>query len=75
MKFANIFGKPGKGLHRFRLCDVALVDYALTIVAAIITSCSTGFPLVLSTIVWLIIGLVLHVLFGVHTSAVKWLGL
>ena len=27
----NLFGKPNEGLHSYRLNDVAIVDYVLTI--------------------------------------------
>ncbi len=33
-KYRNIFGKPGKGLHRFRIFGLAAVDIALTFVLA-----------------------------------------
>jgi len=71
----NFFGAPGTGAHQFRLLDVALVDYVLTLLAAFIISWLTSFPLVLSTLVWFTLGIVLHTLFGVNTSAVRWLGL
>lgn len=70
----NFFGSPNTGVHRRRLLDVAVVDYVLTLLAAFITSWLTSFPLVLSTLVWFTLGLVLHALFGVDTSAVRWLG-
>ena len=73
--YKNIFGKEGTGLHRFRLLDVALVDYLLSILSAILFSAITKFPLVLSTILIFILGIILHMLFGVKTSAVKFLGL
>lgn len=71
----NFFGSPGTGVHNIRLLDVALVDYVLTLLAAFITSWTTSFPLVLSTLVWFTLAIVLHTLFGVNTSAVHWLGL
>jgi hypothetical protein len=74
-KFKNALGIPGKGIHRFRLMNLAIVDYILAIVGAIITSFLTHVPLVLTTIIWLILGIVAHVLFGVPTDAVKFLGI
>lgn len=71
----NFFGVPGTGAHETRLLDVALVDYMLTLIGAFITSWLTSFPLVLSTLLWFTLGLVLHTLFGVDTSTVRWLGL
>lgn len=74
-KYEHIFGIPGKGFHKIRLLDVALGDYVLTIILAIFFSFITHVPLVLSTILWFIIGIILHTLFGVNTSAVKYLNL
>lgn len=75
IKYKYIFGIPKKGAHETRLLDVALFDYVLTILLSIIFSYFTTFPLVLSTITWFIIGIVLHALFGLNTSAVKYLNL
>jgi len=74
-KFKNIFGEAGKGVHQYRLLDVALVDYLLTLVLAMLVSKLTGLPLVLSTILMFILAVVLHWLFGLQTSAVRFLGL
>lgn len=32
--YADMFGKPGQGSHRYRLFDVAVVDVVLTLAAA-----------------------------------------
>ena len=74
-KFNKIFGIPGKGVHSFRILDVAAVDYFLTLIGAFLLSYLTQVPLVLSTIGLLILGIILHTLFGIPTNAVKYLGL
>jgi len=33
-KYRNIFGRPGKGLHRFRIFNIPVVDVALTFLLA-----------------------------------------
>ena len=73
IKYHDIFGISGKGVHKTRLLDVALIDYLLTILLSIVFSYLTNFPLVLSTIFWFIMGIGLHILFGVKTSAIKYL--
>ena len=73
--YKNILGIPGKGVHKKRLLDVAFIDYILTILAALLFSYTTNFPLVLSTIMWFILGIILHILFGVETSTIKYLNL
>lgn len=74
-QFKDIFGKPGKGAHKYRFLNTAIVDYVLTIVLAIITTLATKMPLVLTTIMWFILGVVLHLLFGVQTSTLTYLGI
>ena len=73
--YRNLFGAPGTGVHSFRLLDAAGVDFVLTLLVAMVTAWGTGVPLVLTTIGWFVAALVAHVLFGVNTSAVRWLGL
>lgn len=74
-KFSNIFGEAGKGVHSIRILDTALVDYILTILLAFFLAWITGIPVVLMTIIVFIIGIILHVLFGVNTKTVKFFGL
>jgi hypothetical protein len=72
-KYKYIFGRPGEGVHTYRLLDVAAVDYGLTIAGAIILSWTTRLPLVLSTILLFGISLILPWTFGLKTSAVEYL--
>ena len=74
-RFKHILGDPLKGMHKYRFLDTAVVDYALSIAAACIITYFSQIPLVLTTISVLIIGIVLHVLFGVETGTTKFLGL
>jgi len=73
--YRNIFGQVDTGAHAIRFLGLAAVDYFLTLAVAMATTWVTGVPLVLSTVAWFILGFVLHVLFGVNTAAVRWLGL
>jgi len=74
-KYKNIFGKPGEGIHSIRFGDTAMVDYILTIILAMITTLITNIPIVLTTIVWLIVGIILHFLFGIQTASLTYLGI
>jgi len=74
-QFKNIFGKPGEGVHGIRFLDTALIDYILTIVLAIITTLATKMPLVLTTVMWFVISILLHLLFGVQTATLTYLGI
>ncbi len=35
-RYKNIFGRPGQGIHRFRIGGIAIVDTALTFLLAYI---------------------------------------
>lgn len=74
-RFKNSLGVAGKGIHQFRLLDTAAFDYILTIVMAFLSSFILKVPLVLSTIGWFVLGVCLHILFGVKTNSIKYLGL
>ena len=72
--YKNILGMPGKGAHKYRFLNTPIVDYVLTIVGAVITTYLTMIPLPLTTIVWFIMGIASHILFGVETETLKFLG-
>ena len=74
-QYKNIFGIPGKGVHAWKFMDTAIFDYVGTLFLAVIFARLTGVPLVLSTILMFVLGVVLHVVFCVPTAAVKYLGL
>ena len=74
-KYRTIFGNQNEGVHNIRFLDVAAIDYFLSILGAIVISFFTKIPLVLTTIIVLVLGIILHMLFGINTSAVKYLGL
>lgn len=74
-QYANVFGAPGKGVHAHRFMGVAVVDFALTVLAALLTSYYTDVPLTLSLVGWLLAGLFAHWLFGVKTGMTKYFGI
>lgn len=74
-KYRNIFGEPKKGVHKYRFLNTALVDYILSIILAIIITYFTNIPLVLTTVIILSLGIILHILFGVPTNTTKYLGI
>lgn len=73
--YKNLFGEIGKGAHKYRLLNTAIVDYILTIIGAFITTYYTTIPLTLTTLFWFTLSLILHILFGVETESVKFLGI
>ena len=73
--FKNIFGSTKTGLHKFRFNNTAIFDYIITIIIAMLTSYFSNIPLVISTIGWLLIGFILHIIFGVQTHTLTYLGI
>jgi hypothetical protein len=72
-KYKNIFGEPGKGAHRYRLFNVAIVDViAMILLVYFIFAILRWFNIHVSF--WLllflvfILGIVLHRAFGVRTT-------
>ena len=74
-QFRDIFRKPNTGIHKIKLRDTSMIDYLGTILIAIIISYYTEIPLVITTIFILLLGMILHLLFGVNTSSLKYLGI
>ena len=75
-EYKNIFGKVGEGVHGYRfLKDTAILDYFIAIFFAMFLTYMTKIPLVLTTIGVLILGIIMHYLFGVETNTLKYLGI
>ena len=74
-KYRDIFGAPGTGPHRFRFMGVAIFDFLMTILLAIFITWKFKVPLDLSIIGVLVLAIIFHILFGVETGALKYLGI
>ena len=73
-KFKNIFGAPNTGVHKYKFLGTSIIDFLLTLVLAAVTSYFSKIPFVVTTILWLNIGIIFHVLFGVETDTLKYFG-
>jgi len=75
-QFKDALGVAGQGFHEARLLNAALYDYIASILLAmLITLLYSQIPLVVSTVSVLILGEILHYLFGVPTQTMKFLGI
>lgn len=70
-KYKNILGKPGKGIHSYRLFGVAIVDVIMTIIAAFLISYFLNYSFLNTLIALFILGIILHRLFCVRTTIDK----
>ena len=68
MSFANIFGAPRTGVHAYRLFDVAIVDFGLTVAAAYPLSRYLGQPYWTTAVLLVLVSVPVHVAFGVNTK-------
>ena len=67
--YKDIFGKVGKGLHSYRVLNIAIVDVVLTILGAF--SVHLLFPkynFIYILLFLFIIGIILHRIFCVRTT-------
>lgn len=70
-QFKNIFGEPGKGVHRLRFGPFAFIDLLATLVLAGIIGYIFNIDVLLTFVILFIVAQVLHWLFCVNTSFIK----
>lgn len=70
-QYRNIFGKPGEGVHSYRIFNIAIVDLGLTLLVAFGLSLVLKKSFALISSILLILGVVLHRLFCVRTTVDK----
>ena len=75
-QYKDIFGKPGQGVHKYRVCNIAIVDVLATIVFASIIdyvfqfmNYNISFWNILISL--FLLGIILHRLFCVRTTIDK----
>lgn len=71
--YKNLFGKPGEGVHQYRIFDMGLIDIAVTIAVGCIIANATGWPIgwVLGGL--FLLGIVVHRILCVRTRVDRWL--
>jgi len=72
-KYKNILGKPGAGLRKYRIFDIAILDTAVVIIVGILISRITGYNIWITLVVLFLSGIVVHRLFCVRTGVDKML--
>ena len=73
--FNGIFGLPGQGVHKYTLFNVIVIDNLLTIAIAAFVTYQYDVPFPLSIIGTYIVSIVIHMLFGVQTKTMTYLGI
>ncbi len=79
-KYKDLFGEPGKGIHKYRLFNIAIIDVILTIILAYIIYMlyykykrgkRNKFIFIGILIILFASSIVIHRLFGVRTTVDK----
>lgn len=70
-KYKDILGEPRKGVHSYRLYDVAIVDVILTLIGAYFISKIINASFIIVSIVLFVLGIIMHKLFCVETTINK----
>jgi fatty acid desaturase len=70
-KYKNLFGKPGEGLRKYRILDIAIYDTIIVIIIGFLISYFTGYNLWITLAVLFISGIIAHRLFCVRTGVDK----
>ncbi len=70
-KYAKSLGELGKGVHSYRIYNIAYIDVLATIIGAYILSVVLHTPFLYTLICLFILGIILHRLFCVRTTIDK----
>ena len=71
-KYKDIFGKVGKGIHSFRICNIAVVDVVLTMLLAYcIHLMLPNYSFSVILLLLFLLSIVVHRLFCVRTTIDK----
>lgn len=70
-KYKNIFGEPNKGVHSYRIFNIAIVDVLATLLLAYIFNHFSQVPFLYSSLFMFILGIIVHRLFCVRTTIDK----
>ena len=69
--YKYIFGEPNKGVHSYRIFDIAIIDVIFTLIGAYIISIYYKCNFIHVSIVLFILGIIAHRLFCVRTTIDK----
>ena len=74
-QFNDIFGLTGQGVHQHKVLNVIVIDNLITIAFAIFITYQFDIPFPLSIIGVYIVSILIHMLFGVQTKTLSYLGI
>ncbi len=72
-KYKDALGKPGKGVHSYRLFDIAIIDVIATVIVATLVSYFLDYGFLPTLAFLFVLGIILHSIFCVKTTINTWL--
>jgi hypothetical protein len=72
-QYANIFGEPGKGAHKYRIFNIAIVDLVLTLIVCLYISTKTSLNIGVIILTALILSVFIHKFFCVKSTLTNYL--
>ena len=70
-RYRDTIGQPGKGIHSFKICHIAVVDVVSTLIGAWIIAKVFKLNYLLTLLIFWILGMILHRIFCVRTTIDK----
>jgi len=70
-KYKDALGKPGVGIHSYRIFNIAIADVIMTFIGAFVISYSLNISFVWTSIFLFILVIILHRIFCVKTTIDK----
>jgi fatty acid desaturase len=67
-KYKDLLGEPGKGVHSYRIFNIAIVDVVLTILVALLISFLAKVSFKWTLLILFLLGIILHRIFCVKTT-------
>jgi hypothetical protein len=72
-RYKDSLGKPGEGLHSYRLFGLAIADVVMTVIGGLIIGYLLDYPASKTILFLFILGIILHRVFCVDTTVDKML--
>lgn len=70
-KYQNALGEPKKGLHKYRIFNIAIFDVLLTIILSLIISWIFKLNFLIVLLIVFLLGIIIHRIFCVRTTIDK----
>ena len=70
-KYKDALGIPGKGVHSYRIFNIAIADVTLTIIGAGLLAYSFKWNFLLTLLILFLLGIILHRIFCVKSTIDK----